>query len=216
MILRRLFAVFCLLTAWYANAAPPCVPLVQGTQHTLVGDPIIRADSMRAYAYWHCEDPATRERKLYYAFCVFSQDCFALDRVAAVISVLGADGVKRATELAKVWTDESVDCATVTGSTTPREIGCNVAKRTIAAEAAAWRAALPPPEPVEVWEVKPVSGYTTRPAYTWIDGVKGSKEVARVAAGTKCTRIVQPSSSSTGWGLYTQAGDRVVFCSLAR
>jgi len=214
MIKTMLAIIGLMALLWQGNAmaAPPCVPLVTGTPHTQVGDPIIRADSMRAYAYWHCEDPATRERKLHYSFCVFSQDCFGIDQVTGAIRVLSLDGPKRAAELARVWQGNTFDCATISGSSTPREIGCNTVRRTIAAEAAAWRAALPPPAPVDVWEVRPASGYTTRPAYTWIDGVRGTKEVARVAAGTKCIRIVQPSTASTGWGLYTQAGDRVVSC----
>lgn len=59
-------------------------------------------------------------------------------------------------------------------------------------------AVLPPPPasaPTYVYAVKPNGAFTTRPAYAVINGVRGTKEVARATVGQPCK-----TPTGDGWG----------------
>lgn len=47
----------------------------------------------------------------------------------------------------------------------------------------------------EAWVVKPINAQITRPAYTLIDGVLGTKEMARATIGTPCD-VSKPTLTS--------------------
>jgi len=66
-----------------------------------------------------------------------------------------------------------------------------------------------------VWKVKANGSYTTRPAYALVNGVLGTKEVARATVGTVCD-LAKPTAPATGGDIRAEFGTAGVVTICAR
>jgi len=78
---------------------------------------------------------------------------------------------------------------------------CAERRAWIAANWTVWTAGFKP----TVWKVKPNGTATTRPAYSLVAGVLGTKEVARAAVGAVCD-LAKPTAPATGGDVRAEFG----------
>ncbi|HEU4621640.1 MAG TPA: hypothetical protein VFS42_05405 [Burkholderiaceae bacterium] len=181
--MRALVAVLFALMATRAHAqtppVPPCWPSTIGGQGSQV---FVLTNSMGPIACWYCRESATSMR-WYGVYPSWGQ--LSPDWGQVLASIL--DAPKRTEAAAGVW-------AKYIGSNTDATMRMH-AESFCTSKASA--AVLPAAPTVAQWVVAKNGTYSDRPAYPYVNGVRGSVSTERVAVGASCDCALAKSVSST-------------------
>ena len=186
----RAFFLLLALLCGSAHAAPSCVPLVYGNQ---IGDTFGKRTNEGRFLHWYCK---SGDKIIPEGLSCVHGACLPVGNFFENLDAYkqSADPVARVkTEWDKAFLPGSCEKATGTLKTVCDDMFLSMRENwPVAATPAP-----PPPPPAPAYKVKPNGSSLTRPAYTLINGVRGTKEVARASVGAACdvTKPTLPSGS---------------------
>lgn len=186
-----LLLVLIALASTFASAAPPCYPYISGEP---VFTPRVARGDTGTHVFWWCKvDDKVKD----YGLSCITSECNAelFGSIAARLSLTGKSGDGAYNENVKY------ECADVLGEQTPRGALCRERAALLAEKGSVWRGE----PPALVWKVKKNGAYPTRPAYSLINGILGTKELARADVGTVCN-ILKPTAPATNGDIRAEFG----------
>lgn len=202
----RTFIVGCIvgLLCTLAHAAPPCVPVVYGNQ---IGDVFGKRTNEGRYLHWYCKASDGKIAPAGLA-CVHGT-CLPVGNFFENLDAYKRDAdpaAKVKAEWDKAFPPGSCETATGTLKTVCTAMYTSMLDnhpiKPVIVD-------MPTAPPAPLWKVKAnpacaVGVVCTRPAYTLVNGMRGTKEVARAAVGAACD-ATRPTLAS-GADLWAEFG----------
>jgi hypothetical protein len=191
--------VLVLLLAFFAGAAqaaaPACAPMRNAAGYPLA--PRWESGALGKHLVLMCTDLSQTKAFPGGLSCLHA-DCNINAFGAAVLNVLNAED--RQAALDAEWA-KSVKWTCDAPPTVAQANLCNERAALIEANWSRWSAGYA----VAVWKVKANGAATTRPAYSLVNGVLGTKEVARATVGAICN-VSRPTAPATGGDIRAEFG----------
>lgn len=206
--MKTFIAVLLAFAALSAHAAPPCLSGLYGNQ---IGNVYVERTAEGWFGHGYCSMPDGSIRP--WGFACLHGSCLPAGNFAERISTLVQNPDKTAAQ--KDWdTNFGNKCATATGALKTVCDAMYLSAREKWPVAAT--AAPPAPPAAPTYRVKANGLVLTRPAYTLVNGVRGTKEVARAAVGATCD-VTKPTLASGAdlWAEFGTAGV-VALCTKAQ
>jgi len=177
------------------QAAPVCAPMINAAGHPLA--PRWETGTFGKHMVLMCTD-ALQSKTFPGGLSCLHADCNVNTFGAAVLKIMHAEDRQKAMDeewaAGVKWTCDAAPTAAKANLCTERAelIRTNWAK---------WSAG----HAVSVWRVKANGAATTRPAYALVNGVLGTKEVARATVGATCN-VARPTAPATGGDIRAEFG----------
>jgi len=206
LVIWVLWVMFCIGLAGMINQSrAETVPPLSACNP--IGSPHIDNKTLGRHLVFVCSDD-TKTRLYWRRLLCLHSVCNVEGVAAAAVRVAIASDYKAAVDAewaaAVKW-----DCAAPPSDA--NKALCAESDAWIAANWSTWTKDFKP----AVWKVKANGSYTTRPAYALVNGVLGTKEVARATVGTVCD-LAKPTAPATGGDIRAEFGTAGVVTICAR